>query len=160
MAPLESGTASGSDTPTELSADPRPQKTHTKERHHQASPPTNKRHHSLAPVRWWYMTPSRQGPGSQQPCERSSPPPPSCGHRPNRVARTHQTHTSPAGPRWTRKAPTTLLQQAGRAAIPIPPESLPPPLEGTTNYSTPARPSPSRARPSPSRPFVQTFLLQ
>jgi hypothetical protein len=49
MAPLKSGTAPGSDTPTEISPDPRPQKnSDTKERHHQATPPTNTRHHGLA----------------------------------------------------------------------------------------------------------------
>jgi hypothetical protein len=84
----------------------------------------------------------------------SPPPPPSCDRRPDRVFRTHQTHTGPAGFKQTHKALTALLQQAGRAAVPIPPASAPPPPEGTTKSRASARPSPSGAHPSPSKARV------
>jgi hypothetical protein len=71
MVPLESSTALGLDQPTEISPDPHPQKSlGTKERHHQASPPTCKHHHGLVVtipvssrpmVHGLYTTPPGQG---------------------------------------------------------------------------------------------------
>jgi hypothetical protein len=48
-------------------------------------------------VRWWYTISPGQGTVASQPQGRSPPPPPSCGHRPDRAPGTHQAH---AGLAW------------------------------------------------------------
>jgi hypothetical protein len=154
MVPLESSTALGLDQPTEISPDPHPQKSlGTKERHHQASPPTCKHHHGLVVtipvssrpmVHGLYTTPPGQGTAALQPRARSPPPPPSGVHRPDRASREHQAHAGLVRPRRARKAPAALLQHADRAATPTLVDPLPP-------LTDPAHPSQSGARPSPSK---------